>query len=431
MTQLEEKQQNSRPQRTAKKIRESSAAANFFKSFFTSFLVMAIFALLIYHEEFKSIAYEIKMLIKTGRKPKIEFTLPFAQKRQNILVMGVDVNYDGDDPFKNTRSDTMVLVSIAPYAKDVNLISIPRDSKVYLAGTGSTRPEKINHAFAKGGVNMSVRTVEETFGIRINRYLVMSNTGIINFIDKIGGLPIYIEKDMRYGDRSAGLYVNLKKGPHKLSGDEAEGYLRFRNDELGDIGRIGRQQWFFNAVLEALKDPQILAKLPEAIKELPKYIQTDMSVFELSQYAMLAKTIDKSDIHVATIPGGPSSKGEVSYWILDPEKTQDMIDKLVYRDKDEMLEGPLRVGILHTPATLDKANELKELLEQNGAEVTLRERAKLSHDQIAVHNLDIPAAAISQIKKSIPELKNKQTVYDCIGINSAGKDFTVVLAGEN
>jgi len=430
MTQLEEKQQQyNKPQKAAKKTKEPSAAAEFFKSFFIALLAMVTLFLALYHREAKSLIRDIMMVMKGQSKPRIEFTLPFAQKRQNILVMGVDVNHESSDPFTNTRTDTMVIVSIAPGAKDVSIISIPRDSKVYLAGT--SRPDKINHAFANGGVNTSVRTVEETFGIRINRHLVMSNQGIINFIDTIGGLPIYVEKDMRYGDKTVGLYINLKKGYHRLSGSDVEGYLRFRNDELGDIGRIGRQQWFFDAILEALKDPQVLPKLPEAIKGLPKYIQTDMSVLEMLQYAKLAMAIDKSDIHVATIPGDPSSKGEISYWILRPEQTQAMIDKLVYRDKAEMLEGPLRIGILHTPATLEKANELKELLEQNGADVNLRERAKLNHDQIAIHNMDIPTAAINQIKKAIPELKNKQTVYDVVGLTSAGGDFTVVLAGNN
>ncbi len=429
MNQLEVKQQEQKkPQKAIKKTKEQSAAINFLKSFFASLLVMTVFVLVVYHREVKSLVREIILVAKGERKPRLEFTLPFAQRRQNILVMGVDINYEGDDPFKNTRTDSMVLISIAPYAKDINVISIPRDSKVYLAG--NSKPDKINHAFAYGGVDMSVRTVEETFGVRVNRYLVISNKGVIDFIDAIGGMPIYVEKDLHYGDRSAGLHVNLKKGKQKLSGKEVEGYLRFRNDELGDIGRISRQQWFFDAALDALKDPQILSKLPEAIKGLPKYIQTDMSIFEITQYAMLAKTIDKSDIHVATIPGGPSTKGEVSYWILDPEKTQAMIDKLVYRDKAEMLEGPVKVGILHTPATLEEANKLKEVLEKNGLEVTLRERKKLNHDHIAIHNMDIPEGVITQIKKTVPELKDKQTVYDAVGLNSAGGDFTVVLAGD-
>ncbi len=426
--QLEEKQRIKKaPYYQSKAKKQPGPAANFFKYFLLSFCIMSTLALAVYWDEARNLYREIKAIARGEQKPRLEFTLPFSQKRQNILVMGVDVNHDNGTPFENTRSDSMILVSIAPKAKDVNIISIPRDSKVYIAG--SAKPDKINHAFAKGGAQLSIKTVEETFGIRVNRYLAVSNQGAINFIDKIGGLPIYVEKDMRYGDRSAGLYVDLKKGHRKLTGIETEGYLRYRNDELGDIGRIGRQQWFFNAVSEALKDPQTLTRLPEAIKSSAKYIQTDMSLLELSQYAMLAKTIDKSDIQMATLPGAPSTKGEVSYWILDPDKTQSLIDKLVYRDKAEMLEGPLSAGILYTPDNLTRANEVRALLEQNGVEVKMQSRERLNHDQIAIHNIDVPLAVINQLKKTAPELKNKQTVYDQIGLNRAGKDFTIVLSG--
>lgn len=430
MVQLEEKQQmqNERLERKQNKNPKVNAAANFFKSFLTSFLVMVLFATLIYWSEAKSLVKDIIAIAAGQKKARLEFNLPFSQRRQNILVMGVDVNHEGNDPFKNSRTDTMILVSVAPYAKDVNVISIPRDSKVYMPN--SLKPDKINHAFARGGVDLSVRTVEETFGVRVNHYIAISNQGVINFIDTIGGLPMYIEKDMKYGDKYGGLHIDLRKGKHVLNGSQVEGYLRFRNDALGDIGRIGRQQWFFNAMLESLKDPQVVMKMPEAIKGLPKYIKTDMSLFELSQYAVLAKNIDKSDVQVATIPGSPSTKGDVSYWILDPEQTQAMIDKLVYRDKAEMLEGPLSAGILYTSDNLARANELKTVLEQNGVEVRMQSREKLDHDHIAIHNLDVPIAAINQLKKTSPQLKSKQTVYDQIGINRAGKDFTIVLADQ-
>ena len=106
--------------------------------------------------------------------------------------MGVDAAENEGDPFKGNRSDAMLLVSIAPHGKNVNVISIPRDSKVYIADRA--KPDKINHAFAYGGINLTVKTVEETFGVRVDHYIVLSNQGLVKFIDTIGGLPIYIEK---------------------------------------------------------------------------------------------------------------------------------------------------------------------------------------------------------------------------------------------
>ena len=412
-----------------RKNSNQNIAGSFFKSFFGSLLILIVVAVVLYRSEVVTFVGDVSSFAGKVADPekRVEFSLPFSAKRQNILVLGIDATEKGEDAFKGNRSDAMLIVSIAPHGKNVNVISIPRDSKVYIADR--TKPDKINHAFAYGGINLTVKTVEETFGIRVDHYIVLSNLAFVKFIDTIGGLPIYIEKDMYYHDSAGGLHINLPKGDRILSGKEAEGYMRFRKDALGDIGRIRRQQQFFNALGERLKDPQVLVKIPEVLKILPKYILTDLSVYELSQYAALAKSVDMSTVQVATLPGSPSQRGSISYWILDPEKTQEIINRLVYRDKPKVLEGPITVGILYTSNMESKAKDFKAALESNGFSVNLRSATKLGHDHIAIHNLDLPNDTIAILKKEIPDIKEKQTVYDPIGLNKAGRDFTIVLAG--
>lgn len=397
------------------------------RSFLITLIVLTSLAAFAYRSDVKNAVSDLIASVTGSKAGRVEFNLPFSPRRQNILFMGVDVVSNAQDPFKGNRSDTMLLISIAPYGKDINIISIPRDSKVYIANRN--KPDKINHAFAYGGPDLSVKTVEETFGVRIDHYIALSNEGLIKFIDTIGGLPIYIEKDMYYHDSTAGLHIELTQGEHVLNGEQTEGYLRFRKDALGDIGRIRRQQWFFNALMARLKEPSVLVKLPEVLKVMPKYIKTDLSVYELSQYAAMVKSIDTSSIQVATLPGTPSTKGIVSYWILDPDKTQEIINKLVYRDKPAPLTEALSVGILYTPSREAVARELKMHLEQSGAIVKMQNRSRLTHDHIAIHNLDVSGDTIDSLKKTIPEMKEKQTVYDPVGFNKAAKDFTVVLAG--
>jgi len=428
MNRLEEKQQkvynmSSRPIRR----KQQSVAGSFFRSFLTSLLIMFVFMAIIYRTDLKNTIASITGWADGTSRIRAEFTLPFSAKRQNILVAGVDVSDNRSDPFKGTRTDSMFLVSIAPYGRNVNVISIPRDSKVYIGN--NTKPDKINHAFAHGGINLTIKTVENTFGVRINHYLVVSNEAIIKFIDTIGGLPIYVEQDMRYHDYSAGLHIDLTRGEQTLNGAEAEGYLRYRKDALGDIGRIRRQQWFMNALMSRLKEPAVLVKIPEALKTIPKYIQTDLSVYEMTQYAALAKNLDSSTIQVATLPGSPSQRGDISYWILDAEKTQNVINRLVYRDKPQALQRALSVGILYSSAKENSAKDLKAQLEQNGFEVNIQNREKLGYGHIAIHNMDVPQDIILGLKKAIPEMKEKQTVYDSIGFNRVGKDFTIILSG--
>ena len=247
-------------------------------------------------------------------------------------------------------------------------------------------------------------------------------------IDILGGLPIYVEKNMNYDDFSAKLHINLKQGNHILSGKETEGYLRFRHDSFGDIGRIRRQQWFFNALIARLKDPTVIVKLPELLKTIPEYIQTDLSGYDLAKYLGIAKNVDTSTIQVATIPGAPSTKGVISYWIVDPEKTQDLINKMVYRNKADIDARELSIGILYANSQVDSANLLKDELESRGMQVKMQSSDSIVKDYIAIHNLDIAGEAISDLKKSLPEIKDNHTIYDPIGINRTGKDLTIVIS---
>jgi LCP family protein required for cell wall assembly len=248
-------------------------------------------------------------------------------KHQNILILGVDSNGKNADPFDGTRSDTILVMSIYPKTKTVNILSIPRDSKVYIAHNKGV--QKINAAHALGGINLTKDTIEETFGFKINNYIVFNTEGVREFVDAIGGLPIYVEKDMRYHDYTAGLHIDLTKGTHMLDGKTAEGFLRFRKDALGDIGRTARQQWFLRALAERIKDPEVLPKIPAALKVIDKYVKSDLSLYQLSQYAAFATSIDMSKVETATLPGAPNKRGYTSYWILDPAECRDVINRMI------------------------------------------------------------------------------------------------------
>lgn len=363
---------------------------------------------------------------QTVNSSTFDMNFNLSPRRQNILLMGVDVATNSTNPFKGNRSDTMLLISIAPYGKNINVISIPRDSKVYVAG--KNKIDKINHAFAFGGAKLAVKTVEETFGVKINNYFAISNTGVIKMIDTLGGLPIYIEKNMKYDDYAGNLHINLKAGEHILSGKQTEGYLRFRHDSYGDIGRIRRQQWFFNALIARLKDPAVIVKLPDLLKILPQYTQTDLSPYDLAKYLGIAKNIDISTIQVATIPGSPSSKGIISYWIIDPEKTQDLINKMIYRTKSDFDVKDLSIGILYNANSSTQATDLKEELQKHNIEnIKMQTSNSISKNYIAIHNLNTAGKTINDLKKIIPQIKDEHTIYDPIGINRTGKDLTVVL----
>lgn len=169
-------------------------------------------------------------------------SLPFNIGRQNILFMGLDSNGRNTDPFKGTRSDSMIVVSIDPATKSANVLSIPRDSKVYLSDNHGL--DKINAAHAYGGPDLTIRTIQDTFGIKIDHYIALDFRAVRELVKAFGGVSVNVEKRMVYRDRTAGLNIDLHPGYQVLTPEQAEGYLRFRHYAVGDIGRMQRQQWF-------------------------------------------------------------------------------------------------------------------------------------------------------------------------------------------
>ena len=131
---------------------------NFIKHFIICFVLVFLAAIFVYRTEIKDFIAGFGANNPKGDK-KWEFTLPFGARRQNVLLMGVDVSDNANDPFDHARSDSIYLISIAPHAKNINIISIPRDSKVYIHSRSN--PDKINHAFAYGGVEASIKTIEQ------------------------------------------------------------------------------------------------------------------------------------------------------------------------------------------------------------------------------------------------------------------------------
>lgn len=351
-------------------------------------------------------------------------------RQKNILLLGVDSNGECTDTWKGTRSDTIIVLNVDPSSRTVNAISIPRDSKVYLPGNYGT--DKINAAHAYGGIDMAKETIEQTLGIKIDKYICVHDDGVKEVIDALGGIPIYVEKRMKYDDYAGKLHINLEKGNHVLSGQEAVGYLRFRHDGLGDIGRTQRQQWFLRGFLERLQSPSVISKVPRIVNIAKKYIKTDMSVYELTQLAAMAKGFDEGNIQVAMLPGAPNSRGGISYWILNPEQVQDVVNRLIYREEPTAdYSAQLTGGIIYTPSTISQAESLKSQLNNLGYKINMMQMASLPHTQFIAHNNNVSNSFYRYLKDKIVFLKSVQYVYDpvklyCVG----GSDFTIIVSGK-
>jgi LCP family protein required for cell wall assembly len=249
-------------------------------------------------------------------------------QRMNILVMGTDLVYakeTGKKLSESGRTDTLMLIHIDPLKGKINLLSIPRDTLAAIVGYGRT---KINAAHFIGGPPLAKETVSELLGVPIDRYVIFHPSAVIKLIDLLGGITIYVDKDMYYVDNAQDLYVNIKKGWHHLSGAEAHGYLRFRMDPLGDINRVQRQQGFLGAIIKKLASPATIIKTPWVIGIARESIETDMSLKDIFRVGNLARSLSSSDFKSTVLPGGFSTDPTLPcFWIENEEETEKVLNQ--------------------------------------------------------------------------------------------------------
>jgi LCP family protein required for cell wall assembly len=360
-------------------------------------------------------------------KATARYSSIFSGGRKNILLIGVDGDLSKEHYQQNGRSDTLILFNIDPKSNSINAISIPRDSKVYIAN--STDITKINHAFAMGGPQLTVSTIEDTFGITINHYIAVNYNVLRGIVDTVGGVDVYVEKDMHYRDRAAKLNINLQKGEQTLNSDTAEQFLRFRHDQMADIARVHRQQCFIEGLIKKFQNPSIIPKIPEIIKIVQNNVLTDMNLYELSELAAYMQGANLSQMQTTTLPGTPSQKGSVSYWILDPEQVQGVIDKFIYRIDDNYKTDNLTVGIAYNPRAAKNTIKVVERLQELGYEVKCTEKTDSQEGKIISHSDYVTLKTANYIKKKIHPLKDYSfSLSPELGYVCGNTDLSIIIS---
>ncbi|BAQ64175.1 cell envelope-associated transcriptional attenuator LytR-CpsA-Psr [Geminocystis sp. NIES-3709] len=306
---------------------------------------------------------------------KFGFNALFTQQLQepvNILIMGIDAVPSDDGKSENRfsgRSDTMLLVRFQPEDHSLKVLSIPRDSRVQFPN-GSY--DKINGANAMGGVPFAKEVIQQNFnGVVIDKYLRVTTNAFKDLVDLVGGVEVYVPIDMKYTDNTQGLHIDLKEGKQTLTGEEAEQFARFRNDNLGDIGRVQRQQILLKALREKLQSPQALFKIPQAIKLLQEEIDTDLTSSEIFSLATFGLSIDKQDVRMVMLPGRPSYPQEyrLSYWLISEDSKKQVIQEYLNNNSDlgdSKSIDRIRIGIQNTTSNPELAQKLALFLEENG-----------------------------------------------------------------
>lgn len=298
------------------------------------------------------------------------------QGRINVLALGIDTGVNGkllnpQADITGTRSDVMILVSFDPETKEVGLLSIPRDTRVYIPEKVFSY-EKIAHAHAYGGPDLAVKTAEGFLDVPIHYYVRVDFEAFKKAVDALGGVDVDVPQDMYYSDPYQNLLIDLKKGPQLLNGDQALQLVRYRQYNNGDIGRIGVQELFLKALVKKAASLSGVLKIPELIRTLSPYVKTDLSTEDILNLANMALGVKPENVKMAWIPGTDKyiddGQGELSYWLADREETNKLVDELV-RGISKERNATIAVAIQNGNGVAGSADALATILRDQGFNV--------------------------------------------------------------
>jgi polyisoprenyl-teichoic acid--peptidoglycan teichoic acid transferase len=235
-------------------------------------------------------------------------------KNRVVLCLGVD-SRNGE----RARADTILLAIVHPKEQRVTLISIPRDTHVYVPGFGMT---KLNHAIAYGGIPLIKQTIERWLGIHIDNYAEVNFKGLRTLVDQLGGVDLLVEKDMDYVDPTDGTAIHLKAGYQHLNGKQALDYTRFRHDILADTGRMGRQQVLVRAMMHTGLKMENWPKLIGNLGVLRNNLNTDLPFLELVRLARQYSNLKPNAVDSMTISGVNRVDPNDQLWYFYPNPNE-------------------------------------------------------------------------------------------------------------
>lgn len=347
----------------------------------------------------------------------------------NIMIMGVDRRADDVG-----RSDTLMVLTYNPADKKASLLSLPRDTRVHIEKNDY---DKINHAYAYGGHELTKKTVEAFLNVPVDYYVMIDVHAFEKIIDAVGGVDIDVEKRMYYEDPwddDGGLIIDLYPGKQHMDGKTAIQYVRYRDGE-GDIGRITRQQKFIKAFMSQIISPSILPKLPEIIQNISSAIQTDMPIDKMISLMTDLPTVQQNGLNSTMVPGKPAYIEDISYWIPDIAKTRQLIAQNMDITLDEAAQKDTEQTITQYEKSLPKGLKMGNIADE---ETSSTEEKDAKEKPAPVKNEDITVLVInsSGINGAGAEvadiLKHKGFKISSVETgNTSSREHTTITANEN
>lgn len=309
------------------------------------------------------VAILIFVIMGFGLFNETQLLAPIEDGKINVLLLGVDEG--------GLRTDSIMLISYEINEGKVNMLSIPRDTKLYVTNRKMTR--KINEIHGMGskvksgeiaGATATAEAVTQLTGLPVNYYVEFSFSAIDKVFDILGPVEFDVPdvegngRGMNYDDPSQNLHIHLKPGLQKISGNQIQQFLRYRKSNSGrgdgsDTSRVKRQQALFKAVIDQKLNAGVLVKVPSLFTQMSKEIETNITAGDVTKYIRYLTKISSENINSYSLPGGAKNISGGSYYVCDLAETatlmrdvfgseNEITDKITI--SDEHSQKPLRTG---------------------------------------------------------------------------------------
>lgn len=297
----------------------------FFRVFFLSLFILFVGAGVYFYNVYSDVANAVDKMhnpIDREGSEKREQQVEFDREDPlSILLVGVDKR-EGD----SGRTDSMIVATINPDTNSTKLLSIPRDTKTEIISNSDpdkNRTTKMNAAYAYGGIEMTIDTVENFLNVPIDYYVEVNMEGFKDIVDAVGGIDVNNQYEFELDG------TTLYEGQQHLDGEEALQYARMRKeDPLGDFGRQERQKEVISKVVKKGASLSSLAKYDNILEALQDNVLTNLTLDDMigiqARYKGAAKNIEKLQVEGE----GKTISGDGWYFFVTDETRQALSDEL-------------------------------------------------------------------------------------------------------
>ena len=273
------------------------------------------------YSDIGSTAESIYTSVNVNEMREEEIEVETATQPISFLLLGADTGTAEEERTETGRSDTIIVCTVNPNTKTTTLLSIPRDSYAEIVGYSDVYDyygdyyDKMNHAYAFGGTEMSINTVQEFLNVPIDYYVEVNFDGLVDIVDAVGGIEITSPLTFDfYGPQF------IEGQTQTLTGYDALQFSRMRKqDPEGDLGRQKRQQMVIKAILDKVLTMGTVVNYKNILATLEDNVQLNMSLDEILSIASgYRKSME--NFQQFYVEGEEMYIDEIYYYYVDPQE---------------------------------------------------------------------------------------------------------------